>query len=72
MLDGYTDADMAGDLDGRKSTSGYLMTYGGEQFHGRVGYRNVLFCLLQKQSLSQLLNLVRKHFSCRSFYKSLA
>jgi hypothetical protein len=28
VLDGYTDADMAGDLDWRKSTSGYLMTFG--------------------------------------------
>lgn len=29
MLDGYTDADIAGDLDNRKSTSGYLMTFAG-------------------------------------------
>ena len=29
MLDGYADADMAGDLDNRKSTSGYLMTFAG-------------------------------------------
>ncbi|CAJ2658330.1 unnamed protein product [Trifolium pratense] len=27
VLDGYTDADMAGDLDCRKSTSGYMMTF---------------------------------------------
>ena len=26
-LEGYTDADMAGDLDSRKSTSGYLFTF---------------------------------------------
>ena len=29
VLEGYTDADMAGDLDGRKSTSGYLFTFAG-------------------------------------------
>ena len=29
VLQGYTDADYAGDKDRRKSTSGYLMTYAG-------------------------------------------
>ncbi|KAL8110481.1 hypothetical protein AgCh_026264 [Apium graveolens] len=29
VLDGFTDADMAGDFDSRKSTSGYLITYTG-------------------------------------------
>ena len=29
ILDGYADADMAGDLDGRKSISGYLFTFAG-------------------------------------------
>ena len=29
MLVGYTDADMAGDVDSRKSTSGYLITFAG-------------------------------------------
>uniref|UniRef100_A0A2N9FFW3 Integrase catalytic domain-containing protein n=1 Tax=Fagus sylvatica TaxID=28930 RepID=A0A2N9FFW3_FAGSY len=27
VLEGYTDADMAGDLDGKKSTSGFLFTF---------------------------------------------
>ena len=27
MLEGFTDADMAGDLDGRKPTSGFLFTF---------------------------------------------
>jgi len=26
---GYVNADMAGDVDSRKSTSGYLITFGG-------------------------------------------
>ena len=29
VLAGYTDADMAGDVDSRKSTSGYLITFAG-------------------------------------------
>jgi hypothetical protein len=29
VLDGFTDVDMAGDIDSRKSTSGYLITYSG-------------------------------------------
>ena len=29
VLEGYVDADWAGDLDGRKSTSGYLFTFVG-------------------------------------------
>jgi hypothetical protein len=29
VLYGFTDADMAGDIDSRKSTSGYLITYSG-------------------------------------------
>ena len=29
MLDGYTDADMTGDFDNRKSTSEYLMIFTG-------------------------------------------
>ena len=30
MLDGFTDADRAGDVDSRKSTSRYLITFVGE------------------------------------------
>ena len=29
ILDGFTDSDMAGDIDSRKSTSGYLITFAG-------------------------------------------
>ena len=29
MLVGYTDVDMVGDVDSRKSTSGYLITFSG-------------------------------------------
>lgn len=38
VLVGYTDADMAGDVDSRKSTSGYLITYSG----GAVSWKSKL------------------------------
>jgi hypothetical protein len=38
VLEGFTDADMAGDLDGRKSTSGYLFTFAG----GAVSWQSKL------------------------------
>ncbi|KAL5850362.1 hypothetical protein ACOSQ4_008375 [Xanthoceras sorbifolium] len=38
VLVGYTDADMAGDVDSRKSTSGYLITFAG----GAVSWQSKL------------------------------
>lgn len=38
VLKGYTDADMAGDVDSRKSTSGYLITFSG----GAVSWQSKL------------------------------
>ncbi len=38
VLDGYTDADMAGHIDSRKSTSGYLMIFAG----GAVSWQSKL------------------------------
>jgi ATP-binding cassette subfamily B (MDR/TAP) protein 1 len=38
ILDGYTDSDMAGDMDKRKSTSGYLFTFAG----GAVSWQSKL------------------------------
>ena len=38
MLDGFTDSDMAGDIDSKKSTSGYLMTFAG----GAVAWQSKL------------------------------
>ena len=38
VLEGYTDADMAGGLDGRKSTSGYLFAFVG----GAVSWQSKL------------------------------
>ncbi|KAM2456035.1 hypothetical protein PS1_015961 [Malus domestica] len=38
ILEGFTDADIGGDLDGRKSTSGYLFTFAG----GAVSWQSKL------------------------------
>ena len=38
MLTGYTDADMARDIDTRKSTSGYVLTFAG----GAVSWQSML------------------------------
>ena len=53
VLEGYTDADMAGDLDGRKSTSGYLFTFAGGLYHGSQNCRSVLPYLQLRLSILQ-------------------
>lgn len=59
-LQGYTDADWAGDKDSRKSTSGYITTFAGELFSGNQNYKSVLLCQLLKQSISQPLKHARR------------
>jgi hypothetical protein len=55
VLDGYTDTNMAGDVDSRKSKSGYLMKFAGEQSHGNQGCKNVLHYPLQRLNILLLL-----------------
>ncbi|CAL5327779.1 unnamed protein product [Camellia sinensis] len=44
VLEGYTDSDMAGDLDGRKSISGFLFTFAGEaRFLQELGFKQEKF-----------------------------
>jgi len=40
-LNGYTNANMTGDVDSRKSTSSYMMTFG-RKCHGNLDYKNVI------------------------------
>ena len=54
ILEGYVDANWVGDLDGRKSTSGYLFTFVGELYHGNQDCRSVLPYLQLKLSILQL------------------
>ena len=51
ILEGCTDVDMARDVDSKKSTSGYLITFQGEQYHGNQSCRNVLLCRSQRLSI---------------------
>ena len=44
VLVGYTDADMACDIDSRKSTSGLLVTFVGKLFLGCLNYK--VCCLI--------------------------
>ncbi|GKF51384.1 hypothetical protein Tco_0147851 [Tanacetum coccineum] len=51
MLVGYTDSDLAGNKDNIKSTSGYLMTFAGELFHGnqdckKLGFKQQRYAVL--------------------------
>ena len=56
-LQGYVDADFAGDIDSRKSTTGFIFTL---VYHGLQIYRRLLLCLLQKLSMLQQLKLERR------------
>ena len=47
----YTDADMAGDVDSRKFTLVYLITFIERLCHGSQSYKYVLHFQLPKQSL---------------------
>jgi hypothetical protein len=42
VLEVYIDADMAGDVDSKKSTPGYVIAFAGELCHGNQSYRSVL------------------------------
>ena len=50
-LVGFTDEDMAGNIDSRKSTSSYLISFLGELWLGNQDYRSVLHFLPPRQNL---------------------
>lgn len=47
-LQGFTNADYASDIDCRKSTFGYPMTYVEETCHGNQDCGNMFLCQLEK------------------------
>ena len=59
ILDGYTDVDMAGDVDSRKSTSGYLMIFQGERSLGNRDCKNVWHYPQRRPSILLSQKLVR-------------
>ncbi|RVW24726.1 Retrovirus-related Pol polyprotein from transposon TNT 1-94 [Vitis vinifera] len=61
-----------GDVDSRKSTSGYLITFfREEQCHGNQGCRNVLLCRLQRLSILLSLKLARSLLRMKKFLQEL-
>ena len=62
ILCGYTDSNMVGDVDTRKSTSGYLVTFAGGAVSWQSRLQIVLLYLLQKLSLLLSLKLLKNCF----------
>ena len=61
MLVGCIDENMTGDVDFKKSTSGYLITFLGEQCHDNQGCKNMLLCRPQRLSILLSLKLARSY-----------
>jgi len=60
VLVGYTDSTMAGDIDSRRSTSDYLITFGGGVLLGNLNCKNVLLYPLQRLISLLLLKHARR------------
>ena len=55
ILEGYTNVNMIGDLDNKKSTSRYAFTFVKELYHGSLSCKNVLpYLQLEQNILLQL------------------
>ena len=59
-LQGYVDANLAGDIDNRKSTTRFVFTLGGTTISWAQIYKRLLLYLLQKLSMLQGLKLERR------------
>ena len=59
-LQGYVNADFAGDIDSRKSTTGFVLFWVVQLYHRFQIYRKLLLCLLQKLSMLLPLKLERR------------
>ena len=62
MLISYTDSDMAGDVDSRKSTSGYLIKFAGGLWPASLGCKIALHYQLLRQSSLPSQKLARNCF----------
>ena len=62
VLASCTDADMAGNLDGRKSNSGYLFTFVGGLYHGSQNCKSVLLYLQLGLGILLRMKQVKKCF----------
>ena len=59
-LQGYVDADFAGDIDSRKSIIGFVFTLDGTAISWASNLKRLLLFLLQKLSMLQQLKLERR------------
>ena len=71
-LEAWADSDFAGDIEDRKSTSGWLLTIGGNTVAWKSQNRSKLRC--RQRRLSTLLRAKppRKRYGCRTYYKNLS
>ena len=60
VLVAYTDSDMAGDIDSKKSISGYLVAFAGGTVHDNLSCKSVWHYPLGRPSTLLLLKLARK------------
>ena len=60
ILQGYVNADMAGDKDSRRSTTGYVFTLGGTAVSWISKLQHVVAFQQRKQSMLLLQRLVRR------------
>ena len=61
---GFSDADWGGDLDDRKSTSGFVFQVGGIAISWRSKKQ------LPRQNMSLLLVLLKSHCGCNNFLQT--
>jgi hypothetical protein len=61
-LVGYVDSDYGGDLDMRRSLSGYVFTVGDCAVSWKARLQDMLLCLPQKLRIWQLQKLLRKPY----------
>ena len=64
---GYSDADWAGDIDDRKSTSGYIFQMVGQQLAGGARNKVVWHCQQLKPNIWRWRVQHRKQFGCDNF-----
>ena len=63
ILVGYSDADMAGDIDSRRSTSGYLVTFAG----GAVAWQSRLQkCVALSTTEAEFISATE---ACKEFFR---
>ena len=62
MLDGFTDSDIADNIDSRKSTSEYLMTFAEGVWHVNLNNKKELLSQLPKLNLLLLQKLAKKSY----------